>query len=319
MTRLVSQDELDVLLASDEHKSDENVAIYDFRRSDRITKEQLRALHFRHDRFAHNIATSLSAYLRATTEVSIITVDQLSYGEFLTSLPDPTAYYAIAMKPLDMLMAVEINPIVAFTMVDRMLGGSGDGKGPDRPLTEIEQNVVDSVIKLLMEHLTETWRAVGNVQFNIHGRETRPQMLQVMGRNEIVVVISFLVKVAETRGTLKLCIPASAIEEIGDTLAQAGAPVRAQPTAEDAARLAANLGRVPLAVTAQVSTMLSARELVALRPGDVISLGRKAGQPVTVTVGDLAAYIGQMVVNNGSLSVRVEAQATNADEEGAVG
>ena len=183
MTRIVSQDELDALLVEEAPPPADDVTRYDFRRPDRITKEQLRSLHFLHDRFAHNIATSLSAYLRATTEVSIVSVDQLAYGEFLSSLPDPTAFYAVAMPPLEALMAVEINPVVAFTMVDRMLGGAGEGSGLDRPLTEIEQNVVDPVITLLMEHLTETWRAVGNVQFTIHGRETRPQMLQVTGRN----------------------------------------------------------------------------------------------------------------------------------------
>ena len=314
MTRIVSQDELDALLVEEAPPPADDVTRYDFRRPDRITKEQLRSLHFLHDRFAHNIATSLSAYLRATTEVSIVSVDQLAYGEFLSSLPDPTAFYAVAMPPLEALMAVEINPVVAFTMVDRMLGGAGEGSGLDRPLTEIEQNVVDPVITLLMEHLTETWRAVGNVQFTIHGRETRPQMLQVTGRNEIVVVVAFLIKVADTRGTLKLCIPASAIEAIGDTFSQAWHRARRQPTMEEVARLSTNLGRVPLAVTAHLSTTVSARELIALRPGDVMTLGRNAGQPVTVSVGALPAYAGQLVVHNGSLAIRVERHVPDADE-----
>jgi len=314
MTKIVSQDELDVLLMEEDNRPPDEVALYDFRRPDRITKEQLRSLHFLHDRFAHNIATSLSAYLRATTEVSIITVDQLAYGEFLTSLPDPTAYYAVSMHPLETLMAIEMNPVVAFTVVDRMLGGAGEGTELDRPLTEIEQNVIDSVIKLLMDHLTETWRPVGNVQFSIHGRETRPQMLQVTGRNEIVVVVAFLIKVADTRGTLKLCIPASAIEAIGDTFSQAWQRARRQPTAEEAARLATNLGRVPLAVTAHLSTTVSARDLIALRPNDVVTLGRNAGQPVTVSVGDLPAYTGHLMVHNGNLAIRVERQTASADE-----
>jgi flagellar motor switch protein FliM len=167
-----------------------------------------------------------------------------------------------------------------------------------------------------MEHLTETWRAVGNVQFNIHGRETRPQMLQVTGRNEIVVVVAFLIKVAETRGTLKLCIPASAIEAIGDTFSHAWQRSRRQPTNDEASRLAVNLARVPLGVTAHLSTVLSARELIALRPGDVVSLGRNAGQPVTISVGELPAYSGQLVVQNGNLAVRVAGPA--ASDEGTV-
>ena len=315
MTRIVSQDELDLLLTEDDSRAPDEVALYDFRRPDRITKEQLRSLHFLHDRFAHNVATSMSAFLRATTEVSIITVDQLGYGEFLLSLPDPTAFYAVSMQPLETLMALEINSTVAFTMVDRMLGGTGSAEGPDRPLTEIEQNVIDTVIKLLMEHLTETWRAVSNVQFNIHARETRPQMLQVTGRNEIVVVVAFLIKVADTRGTLKLCIPASAIEAVGDSFAHAWHRARRQPTAEEVARLSTNLGRVPLEVTAHLSTSVSARELLALRVGDAVTLSRKANQPVTVSVGDLPAYTGHLVAHNGNLAVRVERQ-TSPTEEG---
>ena len=128
---------------------------YNFRRPDRVSKEQLRSLHFLHDRFALNLSTSLSAFLRAMTEVSIVSVEQFAYSEFLMSLPDPTAFYAVAMPPLDGVGALELNPSVAFTMVDRMLGGTGQTPAPNRALTEIEQNVLDSVVKLLLEHLTE--------------------------------------------------------------------------------------------------------------------------------------------------------------------
>src|SRR5436190_8349061 len=113
-------------------------AVYDFRRPDRVSKEQLRSLHFLHDRFAVNVSTSLSAFLRAMTEVNIVGVEQLSYSKFLGSLPDPTAFYAIGMPPLDGLGAIEINPSIAFTMVDRMLGGAGQTPPPNRALSEIE-------------------------------------------------------------------------------------------------------------------------------------------------------------------------------------
>ena len=313
MTKVVSQDELDALLTADASPADE-VTRYDFRRPDRITKEQLRSLHFLHDRFAQNIATSVSAFLRSTTEVNIVSVDQVSYGEFLMSLPDPTVFYAMTMRPLDTLMAVELNPVIALAMIHRMLGGSGEAEHIDRPLTEIEQNVVDSMAKMLMEHLTDSWRATGNVQFSIHSRETRPQMLQVTGRNEIVVVILFLVKIGETRGTLKLCIPASAIEAVGDSFSQSRSRAARVPSGEDTARLAANLGRVPLGVTAHLSTTLSARELVALRPGDVLTLGRHTGQPVTVSVGSQPVYVGHLTVQNGSLAIRVQAHTAEPGE-----
>src|SRR5262249_55968187 len=118
------------------------VSPYNFRRPDRVSKEQIRSLHLLHDRFARNATTSLAAYLRTITELAVVSVEQFSYGEFLMALPDPTAFYAIAMPPFDSLGALELNPSVAFTIVDRMLGGTGQTAAPDRALTEIEQNVV---------------------------------------------------------------------------------------------------------------------------------------------------------------------------------
>jgi flagellar motor switch protein FliM len=313
MTKVVTQDELDALLSPEGNGATE-VTRYDFRRPDRLTKEQLRSLHFLHDRFAQNIATSISAFLRSTTEVNIVSVDQLSYSEFLLSLPDPTAFYAVTMKPLDTLMALELNPVIALAMIHRMLGGSGEAEHLERPLTEIEQTIVDSVVKMLLEYLTDAWRATGSLHFNIHSRETRPQMLQVTGRNEIVVVILFVVKLGETRGTLKLCLPASAVEAVGESFSQSQSRAPRVPSDEDTARLAANLGRVPLDVTAHLSTTLSARELVALRPGHVLTLGRHTGQPVTVSVGSQAAYVGHLTVQNGSLAIRVQGNAPEPGE-----
>lgn len=318
MSKLLSQDELNALLggatAPTEPVVDSATAAYDFRRPDRIPKEQLRSLHYLHDRFALNVSTSLSAFLRAMTEVRILAVEQFAYSEFLSSLADPTAFYAVSLQPLDLLGAIDLNPGVAFTMVDRMLGGTGETQTLERPLTEIELNVVDSVVKLMLDHLTETWRAVTNVQFKIHARETRPQMLQVTAPNEIVILLVFDVRVGESRGMLNVCIPASAIESVGETFAQAWHRTRRQPTPEESARLAANLGRVPLSVTAQLSTSMSARELIALRPGDVLSLGHSSGQPVSVYVGELPAFVGQLTQRNGSLAISVQGNANGGGE-----
>lgn len=313
MNPIVSQDELAVLLMNDEAQR-KAVVRYDFRRPDRITREQLRALQLLHERFAYNVAMSLSAFLRATTELAVVSVDQVAYGEFLATLPESTAFYAIAMPPLEGLAALEIDPPVAFAAVDRMLGGAGRAEAPSRPLTEIEQNVLDSVVKLFNGHLTETWEPVAGVQFTTQARDTRPQMLQVTGRNEVVVLLLFSVKVAETKGTLKLCLPATAIEALGERFLHVRHRTR-PPSEDEAAHLAANLGRVPLAVNAQLSTVLSARELVSLQVGDVLSLGRASGQPVTVSIGDHPAFAGQLLVHNGSLAVRVASETGDADKE----
>lgn len=315
MSKILSQDEIDALLSSAPSGEPATrvgdgelggVITYNFRRPDRISKDQIRSLHFLHDRFARNAASSLAAYLRAMTELSIVSVEQFSYSEFLMSLADPTAYYAIAMPPLDTLGALELNPTMAFTIVDRMLGGSGLSAPPNRALTEIEQNVVDAVVRLVLGHLTETWKAVFDLEFRIHGRETRPQMLQVAGPNEVVILLVFDLKVGDIRGMLNLCIPASVVEATGSGFVQGWQPTNRVPTATERQWLSTNLGRVPLGVTTSIETRLRARELVNLRLGDVLSLGVPVQWPVDVCVENRMKFKGRLTASNGHAALRVE-------------
>jgi flagellar motor switch protein FliM len=321
MSKILSQEEIDALLtsaaqiersaherapaaAADAHES---VIVYNFRRPDRVSKEQIRSLHFLHDRFARNVATSLSAFLRAVTDVNITSVEQFTYSEFLMSLPDPTAFYALSMAPLDGLAALELNPNVAFTMIDRMLGGSGRGTSLARALTEIEQNVIDAVVKLITENLTETWHGiVDKVQFKVSGRETRPQMLQVAAPNEVVVLLGFDMRIGEARGMLNVCIPAATIEQVGASFTQTWHRARREPTERDRENLEANLARVPLPVSATLSAMLRARELLGLRPGDVLSLGRPLSESLDVRVRDSVKFSGRLVQHGRRTGVVVE-------------
>ena len=309
MSRILSQEEIDALIAAspaDAARQDAApVTTFNFRRPDRVSKDQIRSLHFIHDRFARNATTSLAAFLRTSIELSVVSVEQFSYSEFLMALPDPTAFYAIAMPPADALGAIELNPAVAFAMIDRILGGTGESGAPQRALTEIEQNVIDSVIKLLLDHLTETWRPVTDIRFNIHARETRPQMLQVASWNEVVVLLAFDLKVGETRGLLNLCVPASVIEATGAGFSQGWQQTRREPTTQEQEWLTENLGRVRLPVTTDVQTRLTTRELIHLQPGHVLSLGVPAETEVNVRVGNIIKFRGRLATASGRAAVRV--------------
>ena len=321
MKRTLSQSEIDALLLAAAGKDAEGRAAtpsdavatrYNFRRPDRVSKEQLRSLHFLHDRYAVNLSSSLSAFLRAVTEVSIVSVEQFAYSEFLMSLPDPTAFYSFTMQPIEGVAALEINPTIAFTMVDRMLGGTGQTPAPNRALTEIEQNVLDTVVKLLLEHLTETWRPIAELNFKAQDRETRPQMLRVTGPNEVVILLAFEMRIGEMRGMLSLCFPATTIETLEEKFAQGWQRARRQPTATEQANLAANLGRIPLAVSTQLETRLPARDLLGLKAGDVISLGHPASSPVDVHVGQVRRFVGRLTTTAAGAAVRVERTSANS-------
>lgn len=316
MSPVLSQEEIDALLtaASDTssttptYEGDQRASVvgYNFRRPDRVTKDQIRSLHFLHDRFARNVSTSLSAYMRVVTDVTILSVEQFTYSEFLMSLSDPTAFYAISMRPLEGTAALELNPSVAFTMIDRMLGGSGRGVIVTRALTEIEQNVTDGVVKLILENLTDAWRGIVDVQFRISGRETRPQMLQVAAPNEVVVLMSFEIRIAETRGVLNVCFPATSIEAVSGSFTRSWQRTRREMTATEQAALDENVGRVNVTLSAGIQAAIGAGDFLRLQVGDIVGLEHPAGEPIEVSVNGKAKFVGAPVVSATRSHIRID-------------
>jgi flagellar motor switch protein FliM len=326
VAKILSQDEIDALLTSAktlERRSATPVApaaepaavVYNFRRPDRVSKEQMRSLHFLHDRFARNVATSLSAYLRAATDISLLSVEQFTYSEVLMSLPDPTAFYAMSLAPLDGLAALEINPSVSYAVIDRMLGGSGQGLEVTRALTDIEQNVIDGVVSLLRDCLTEAWNSVVPVSFVVQGHETRPQMLQVCSPNEIVVLIVFEVKLGDARGMINLCVPATAIDSAGESFARGWHRTRREPTAVERSRLNVNLGQVRLPVAAAISSRIRTHELLDLRPGDVLSLGHRLDSPIQLRIGRTPKFSGRILHGDDTLTFATDARLAPVHDE----
>ncbi|ODS53926.1 MAG: flagellar motor switch protein FliM [Acidobacteria bacterium SCN 69-37] len=314
MDRVLSQAEIDALLtvaagtgrARSTPRETGPVVRYDFRRPDRVSKEQMHALQFLHERAARNLSTSLSAYLRTTITLSVASVEQVAYQQFLAMLADPTAFYSVGIAPFDELGALEIGPGVAFAMIDRMLGGTGQTPPMARPLTEIEQNVIDEVVMLLLDGLADGWRAVASLAFSIRGRETRPQMLQVAAPAEIVCAVTFDLKVGDVRGAVHLCIPTNVVEAAEGQVASAWQRQKRALTPVERAWLTENLGRVPVPVVPLIRTRLKTGAVLALRPGEVVALPLSADSPIDVFVNGVRKMAGRLASERGRLFVQVE-------------
>jgi flagellar motor switch protein FliM len=314
MGKVLTQAEIDALLSttapsdrlSGRARSHGAVVKYNFRRPDRISKEQMHALQFLHERAARNLSTSLSAYMRTTINLSVASVEQFSYQEFLATLADPTAFYALSISGFDEVGAVEISPAVAFAMIERMLGGKGEPNAVNRPLTEIEQNVVDEVVGLILNGLAEAWRAVTLLSFGIRARETRPQMLQVAAPNEIVLAVVFDLKVGELRGNINLCIPTNVVEKAGTQFSQAWQRQRRDLTQSERRWMDENVLRVPIPIVPQIRTRLSAGAVMALRTGEIVSLPLAADKAIDVYAGGTRKLTGRLASDNGRLMVMVE-------------
>ncbi len=315
MSKVLTQEEIDALLRSagvieraapEDARAAGAVVPYNFRRPDRVSRDQIRSLHVLHDRFARNVATALSAYLRTVTTVTVASVEQLTYAEFLGSVPDPTAFYGLSMAPLDRMAALELNPSVAFGMIDRMLGGAGRVTNLQRALTEIEQNVIDAVVKLIVENLSETWQAILDVRLAVEGRETRPRMLQVCAPNEVVVHLAFDMHLAEARGMFSVCVPASTVERIGATVSASPTRGPQGPTPADWRHLVDSLGRVAMPVAALLDSTLTARQLLGLKTGDVVSLGASVREALDVRVHGTVKFKGRLTATDHRVGVRLE-------------
>src|SRR5258708_17928973 len=155
MGRLLSQDEIDKVfrtLQEGDEDAAKKAAVYDFRRPDRIAKDQLRSIHLLHDNFARNLASSLSGYLRAYVIVNLVSVEQLSFMEFTQCLPSPTSLVALGMKPYDGNAVLELNPSLVFPIIEMLLGGSGNVTTKiTREVTEIEQSILEGLIRIILQ------------------------------------------------------------------------------------------------------------------------------------------------------------------------
>src|SRR5437763_15674826 len=126
--RVLSQEEIDNVFRNvrdvpEEDDPAKRAQPYDFRRPDRIAKDQLRAIHLLHENFARSLASSLSAYLRADAVVNLVSAEQLSVMEFTQCLPSPTCMVSLGMKPFDGNAVIELNPALVFPILVMLLGG----------------------------------------------------------------------------------------------------------------------------------------------------------------------------------------------------
>ena len=199
MSRQLSQQEIDAVFQNTQERKRESPAVkFDFRRPDRIPKSQVRAIHLLHDNFVRNLVSSLSAYLRSYLTVNLVSVEQLSYGEFLDGLPSPTCIVSLGLSPYDGNGILELNPTLVFPILEMLLGGSGKSSvSIQRDITEIEQKLLDSLFRIILNDLKEAWKAVAPIEFTIQSVETEPQFLRVLAPTEAVVAVGIEIRIGD--------------------------------------------------------------------------------------------------------------------------
>jgi len=327
VTDVLDQSEVDALLAAVDNgqvqqaetppsqvfgsrgKAPADVQVYDFKRPERVSKDQMRALEGLHEGFGRNFGAALSGYLRTIIEVSVAHIEQLTYSEFIHSLPNPTCFNLLKAEQLDGQLCLEISPLIIYPIIDRLLGGSNaDLFIPQRPLTQIEQRLVQRITDRATHHLSEAWSNLTPLTFSVQDFESNPQLVQIVPPNETVVVVGFELKMGNRAGTMSLCIPYNVIEPIMTLLAaQNWFSYQRKGGQDDHLRkLTKNVHNAPVEARAFLAqTTISLNDLMSLQPGDVITTDKACEREVLIQVEGKNKFLGQLGQLRGNKAIRI--------------
>lgn len=290
-----------------------DVVVYDFKRPERVSKDQMRALQTIHESFARNVGAALSAFLRTIVETRIATIEQLTYSEFIHSLPSPTCFNLLSAQPLNGQLCLELSPLIVFPIVDRLLGGTNSEIFiPQRPLTSIEMRLVNRIIDRALIHLSEAWSELIEVKFEIAGTESNPHLVQIVAPNEVVVVLGFEIKIGARAGTMSICIPFNVIEPVIGKLATQSwlAYTRRTSTKDQIRSFADNLRRTTVELRVYLGEMkLTVGELLSLAPGDIINLDKLVKRDFILRVRGRNKYGGRLGQLRGFKAIQITRRA----------
>jgi flagellar motor switch protein FliM len=309
--RILTKEEIDTIMRNlrDTGSEDSQKAQpYDFRRPDRIAKDQLRSIHLLHDNFARSLGSSLSAYMRAYVIVNLVSVEQLSFAEFAQCLPSPTLIVTLGMRPFDGNAVLELNPSLVYPLLEMMLGGNG--KSPSkvsREVTEIERSILDGVFRIVLHDLKEAWSAVSQINFNIEAHETEPQLLQTLAPNEAVVAIGIEIRVGENSGMMNIGIPSIIIKMLRQKFDQQWSLRRTEATEEEHTRILNLLKPTEVFLDSRLEgPKLEVEDLLRLETGDVLRFDFALERPLSLLVNGTRKFQGHIVAKGNKKAFQVD-------------
>jgi len=300
LAKILSQDEIDALLSTvssgeqaggqesrEYDESDRSVIVYDFKHPNRVSKDQLRTLENMHDNFAGHMGSVLSNLLRAMLDVDLVSVDQITYSEFIMSLMSPSCTFTYTAEPLDGACIVDFNPTLTYAFVERMFGGSGKVLDTGREMTGIERSLMNRIVEVVYKELEDAWAHICPVKTKQISLETNPQFVQIVPPGETVITVSFQLKLLQSTGLMTICYPYVALESI---IGRLSAQNWIDATKKKSHGKNSEINRENLInLTIPLSAILADTEVrigdfLNLKIGDVITTDHKINQEVDVFI-----------------------------------
>jgi flagellar motor switch protein FliM len=258
---------------------------YDFSRAGQISNDQMRAISSVNDLFARNLMHTLGAWLRTPFKMKLVAGEQLPFSEFVERVSSPNYICSIRLEPLGAVGLLELEFSLASPIVDVLLGGVGRA-WPTRELTDIEEAILTSVVKMSVQELNLAWQSVG-LEFVFEKRESEPTVARMLTAGEKTLCVSFEAQMPEARGAMNLCLPAVVLNAmLRRLISDWDRPKRRSKEAQ--MRMRELIGEARVGAALQFPVMrLRGSELVALKPGTVLRLPLAKHSAAELRIGGL--------------------------------
>ena len=305
MPDVLSQAEIDALLQgvmsgtvdAEEAKKEETtkkIKVYDFKRPDKFSKDQIRTLYMLHESFARLLNTYLSTHLRTLINVDVASVEQLTYQEFVQSVANPSFISVLGVPPLKGNIILEFDTAIAFAYVDRVFGGDGNTQIKTRVLTEIEDAVMRRFVTAAMNHFKDAWSNVTPMNPFLETTESNPQFMQIVTPSEMVVIITLQLRIGDTEGIMNICIPYLVLEPIMSKLTTTfwvSSSISRSETENQVAIIQSKLEKTEVPFIVEIGEVqITIKEFLMLGFGDVLQLGTKVKDDLPCRVGSHAKF-----------------------------
>ena len=286
----------------------DTVVPFDFRHSNRLPNSQLSLIHVLHESFIRTLTSSLSLTLRSFVSGSVLSVDQLSYGEFSARMQPPTCIVFLSMLPYEGYAAVEMNHALVAPILDYVLGGNGKIDSElDRELTDIEKGMLEGFFRIIPHDLTEAWRPIASIGFTFDCVETEPLLSNRIARNEAVVVIAMELRIGDKVGKVNLAIPSITLKMLRHKFDQQSTMKRSvSPETESAIKQKVSSALKVDVEWALVGARIRLSDLLNLKSGDLVDLGIEFDGRASMLINGVPKFRGEVIVEGSRHALVIE-------------
>ena len=318
MRKILNQEEIDALFSAAQKgpkagpgAQKKKVEPCDLRRSSTLTSDQVRVVTALHESLARRLGNSLGVYLRVAFEMNLVSAEQLTFDEFLSRVPELTYLASLHILPIDARAALQADISLVFPIVDLVLGGSGADPIEPRDFTEIEEQIFETVVRLIARDLQSTWAAVIELDIRFDQRQQYTQVQNLMLPNEKILSLSFEIRLLEARGTLNMAFPAVVANALLRKLSVQYALFERHPSPDARHKLQHRLLESNFLTSLSLPLRpVKVRELLALEPGSLLQLPVACGSPISFNISGKPMFFAFPVRQGQKKGARIERRSS---------